>query len=424
MEYSAKDIPEIKGFNSIDFPDYRKIVLSNGIPVFILPSKEYDVLKIEINIKGGRIFESQKGVARACANLLKEGSLNYDSENIARQVDFHGASLNTVGGMDFSRIELYSLKKHYEKLLPILRDVLCNPLFPQKELDSYINRNIQRLAIDLSKNDVLAYRKLTELIFGPDHPYGYNSDEKIFRDLKQESLLAHFKENYLLRPFSVIIAGGVDDKIIEHTDSILGQIEVEQPEKETFWKTKDLKRESLNFEAPQQYQASIRMGRKLFNRSHPDYGGLYVLNTILGGYFGSRLMKNIREEKGLTYDIYSTIDMLLLDGYLMIGAEVDNENVGLALDEIKREFEALKKDIIPEGELQLVKNYINGNLLNLMNGPFNSIELIRLIAVYEQNMDFFNRFMENIKSVDSESIRLLANKYLDQKDFYEIIVGN
>ena len=135
-------------------------------------------------------------------------------------------------------------------------------------------------------------------------------------------------------------------------------------------------------------------------------------------------MPNIREEKGLTYDIYSTIDMLWNDGYLMIGAEVDNENISTTLEEIYSEFDTLKNVLVSNEELQLVKNYINGNLLNLMNGPFNSIELMRLLAVYGYDIEFFNYFMNQILVINSEKLCELAKKYLSPEQFIEVIVAN
>jgi len=424
MNYSTKDIPKIKSFKALNFPEYSKYELSNSAPTYILGSEDYDVLKIEMNFKAGRVFEKGYGVARACADQMKEGTQNLSSEIIAETIDFYGATMHISGGMDFTRVELYSTKKHLKNLLPLLRDVLHNPSFPELELEGYIKRNIQRLTIDLSKNDILSYRTLTEKIFGVDHPYGYNSTISTIEHLNRNMLLEHFENNFLLPDFSLILAGGIDPQIIDLCDNFLGDLKYQKRNNDPFSAPPILNPELFKIEAPQKFQSSIRMGRHLFDRSHPDYPGVYVLNTILGGFFGSRLMSNIREEKGLTYDIYSTIDMLWLDGYIMIGADVDNENVDVTIEEIFKEFEILKKDLVKEKELELVRNYINGNLLNLMNGPFNSIELMRLIAVHGQNHEFFSFFMGRIASVDAPTLRDLARKYLNENEFTVVIVGN
>jgi len=211
MKYSTKDIPKIKSFKTLEFPEYKKASFSNGAPAYILRSDEYDVLKLELNIKAGRIFEKMNGVARACANQIKEGTLKMNSEKIAETIDFYGATLHISGGMDFSKVELYSTKKHLKKLLPLLQNVLMEPVFPENELDGYIKRNIERLSIDLAKNDILSYRILTENIFGSKHPYGYNSTIDTIKDLDRNLLNKHFEDNYKNPDFSIILAGGIDD---------------------------------------------------------------------------------------------------------------------------------------------------------------------------------------------------------------------
>ena len=416
-------IPKIKDFKPVDFPDYDEIRLDNGIPVYILKSTGYEVIKMEISFRAGRIFESHQGVARACAYQLKEGSTHFDSARMAEETDFYGASISSTASMDFARIELYTLKKYFGTLMPMIDDMIHSPLFDEKELSNYRQRNIQHLQIDLAKNDVLSYRLFTEALFGKQHPYGYNSEKETYENLTPTLLRQHFDAHIFRNINSIILAGGIDDAILNYLNESFGQELLKETVPNRRFDVNPDKQLYLHRDGPQKYQASLRTGRRLFDRNHPDYPSIYVLNTLLGGFFGSRLMKNIREDKGLTYDIYSTVDMLLLDGFLMIGAEVDNENVALTLEEIRREFEILRKTPIEEGELTLVKNYINGNLLNLMNGPFNSIELMRLIAIYQQDKAFFEYFMKQIHQIDAGKLQHMAEKYLNFDDFLTVVVG-
>jgi len=419
----ATHIPEIKTFKPIRFPDFTRSELDNGIPVYQLVSTEYNVLKLEINFKAGRYFEEIRGVSRACANQMREGTQTHDSEFIADIFDYHGASFQSNGGMDFSRVELYSINRYLENLLPYVSDVLENPLFSEKELNNYQQRNIQRLAIDLAKNDILAYRVLTESLYGDEHPYGYNSTRETIQDLCKNDMVAHYNRCFKGATPGIIVAGGIDDHVLNQLNKTFGQKDFVLPEKpkHAFSTTKN--NEQIFIEGQQKFQTSIRVGRRLFSRTNPDYAGIYLLNAVLGGFFGSRLMQNVREEKGLTYDIYSTIDMMWNDGYLMVGAEVDNSNINLVLDEIKSEFKTLQNELIRTDELTLVKNYLKGNLLNLMNGPFNSIELMRLIAVFGYDLEFFNNFMYQLHNIQPDKLQELAKSYLNPEDFTEVIVG-
>jgi zinc protease len=420
----AIPIPEIKTFKPIQFPDFSEVKLDNGIPVYQLASPEHEVMKLEINFRAGRFFETQKGVSRACANQLREGTKKHNSEFIADIFDYHGATLQSHGGMDFSRVELYSINRFFDVLLPYVKDILDEPDFSEKELNNYRQRNKQRLAIDLAKNDVLAYRTLTESLFGLDHPYGYNSVKSTYDQLSRSALVHHFERCYEAAIPGIILAGGIDDSILEKLNHSFGQRKINFPPKPNIEVAVLPKKEMIALKGEQKFQSTIRMGRRLFSRSNKDYPGIYVLNAILGGFFGSRLMQNIREDKGLTYDIFSMLDMYWTDGYIMIGAEVANENVDLVLSELQEEFRKLREESITSEELTLVKNYLNGNLLNLLNGPFNSIELLRLITILGYDLSFFNHFMHTIHQMDAEYLRDLARTYLNPDDFTTVIVGN
>jgi predicted Zn-dependent peptidase len=419
----AAIIPEIKTFKPVSFPKFSKTVLDNGIPVYQLVSSEYEVMKLEINFRAGRFFESQKGVARATANQLKEGTVTNPSDFMAELFDYHGASLHMNGGMDIARSELYTIKRYFKTLLPYFNDMLNNPLFSEKELSNYQQINVQRLSIDLAKNDILAFRILTELLYGSDHPYGYNSDKDTIMNIGATSLKDHFNNYYKNAIPGIILAGGVDEEILNLVNDTFGNIKFNLPEKPVRKIDPNKKDQFLRIEGQQKFQSSIRMGRRLFERSNPDYPGIYVLNAVLGGFFGSRLMQNIREDKGYTYDIYSTLDIMWNDGYMMIGADVDNDNIDIVIEEIKKELLDLQQNYVSEEELLLVKNYLNGNLLNLMNGPFNSIELMRLIAVYGYEMKFFDNFMRQLHDIDPVQLNLLAKKYLDPEDFTVVVAG-
>ena len=172
------------------------------------------------------------------------------------------------------------------------------------------------------------------------------------------------------------------------------------------------------------YQTSIKTGRKLINRKHSDYPSLFLLNTILGGYFGSRLMTTIREEKGYTYNIYSTLDPLKNDGYFYVGTEVDNEFVSPTLEAIKSEMNNLKSEIIPPQELSMVKNYLSGNFLSLLDGPFAIGSILRTLTSDDLDLNYFQSFYQKIQETTSDDLLDLANKYWDFNNFTTVIVGS
>ncbi|GAB4251606.1 MAG: pitrilysin family protein [Saprospiraceae bacterium] len=396
--------------------------LSNGIPVYDINMGSLPVVKIEIVFFAGRPFEKKQLAARTTASLLREGSANYSSAEIANAFDFYGGSLSIPVSMDTSNVLIYSLTRHLDKLLPIVADVLTRPSFPQKELDLYVARAKKRLQLDLSKNDVIAYRTITEKIFGEDHPYGYNSLPETYEALSREDLISHFEENYTAGNCMVFVSGDTGELLRNKLEQYLGRIP-RGPQSEAFLPSVNAVPEKFKIERPGTVQSAIRIGRQLFNRKHPDYNGMYVLNTILGGYFGSRLMENIREDKGYTYNIYSTHDAFFYDGYFYVGTDVGKEFLEPTIKEIHFEMERLQSELVGAGELEMVRNYLLGNLLTNLDGPFNVAEVVKTFIQEGMSLDDFDKLIQTISSIGAEEIRTLAEKYLSPKDMIEVVVG-
>ena len=415
--------PPIKQIHALQLPKPERYTLDNGIPVYVTNLGTQNVVRMELVFYAGRPFEKAKLAARSTASLLKEGSKHFSSNQIAEKMDFWGCSLGTPFNLDTSNITLHSLRKHFAKALPIIADLLTNPLFPEQELKAFIQRNKQRLKVDLTKNDVVAYRQITEFIFGSAHPYGYNSFADTYGQVTREVILDHFQSFYKSDNCAIFLSGKIEQKEINVLNEQLGGI-LEAG-------TMPFKAPSVDLNTPEKVkitnsdtvQTAIRIGRRLFNRNHPDYQGMYVLNTVLGGYFGSRLMANIREDKGYTYNIYSTLDPMALDGYFYIGSEVGNEFTEQTLTEIYKEIEILQNELVPEEELQMVKNYLLGNFLTMLDGPFNVNEVVKTIVTEQLNENFFEQLIQKVQAIHSTDLLELAQRYLNPSDLWEVTVG-
>lgn len=415
--------PAIKSLRSIRFPTVEHFLLDNGIPVYSVNLGTQDVLKLEIAFWAGRPFESGKVVARATASQVKEGSKYISGEDFSEKIDALGATLNLPFHLDTSNFNLYSLGRYFDQLLPVFREVLSEPIFPEEELQAFVERNQHRLKVELAKTDVLAYRQVTERIFGSDHPYGYNSFAEDYAALRREDLLSHHHSYYHPGNTQIFVSGKITDAHIKALNREFGQF----PATKTVTFPELVRapfaggRERLR--VPGSVQSSIRIGKPLFGRKHEDYAGLYVLNTILGGYFGSRLMENIREEKGYTYNIYSLLDVMRADGCLYIGADVAHEYVEPTIREIIIEMERLKQDLVDEDELDMVKNYLMGTFLSMLDGPFNIHDTVRTMVSEDLPQGFFENLVESVVDITAEEIRELAQKYLDAESMWEVVAG-
>ncbi len=415
-------MPRIREVKNLVVPPPDIWHLSNGITVYETNLGTQDILKLELVFFAGRPYERKKLASRCAAALMREGTRQRTSAELAEVIDYYGGTLSMPISMDMAGVQLHTLTKHFDKLLPLVTEMLSEPMFPQDELDSFIVRNKQRLQVDLSKNDFVAYRKFTEMLYGTDHPYGYNSYPETYDAITRDDLVTHFKENYTSGNCLIFLSGKTNAEARRLLDEQLGQAIARGERKQAPPFSVNHLSEKLNEPMPDTVQKSVRIGCHLFNRLHTDYNGMYVLNTILGGYFGSRLMTNIREEKGYTYNIYSSHEAMLYGGYFYVGTEVGNEFVDKTVQEIYVEMEKLQQDLVDDDELDMVKNYLLGTLLTNLDGPFNIAEVIKTFVSEGLELKAFEELASDIKNITAEKVRDLARKYFSKKDMWEVIV--
>lgn len=421
---NRKQAPPIVPIQDVPMPSYATSKLANGVTIYDIRSGSQEILRLELVFPGGRWKERKRLVSKAAAALWKDGTTQHTSAELAQKIDYFGASINTFSNPDFDVIVLYCLKKHYRPLLDILLEILQFPSFPDSELQTFVANNKQRLKVDLAKNDVIAFREFTEAIYGSKHPYGYNSSEEDYDALLQQDLVDHYQRIYQPSNLKVFISGDTDDELIRLTAQSFGSIR----------EGNKAKGPKLNFAKPrgnpgkitlqgmQDMQVSVAMGRRMVKRSHKDYAGLYVLNTVLGGYFSSRLMTNIREKKGYTYNIYSHLEPLLNDGYFYISTDISNAFLKDTLLQINREIKLLQEEEIGHEEMHMLKNYLAGNFLSAIDGPMNIGELVKMIETESLPAYYLPMIAKEVRELSSKRLMQLAKKYLDPSTFTVVIV--
>lgn len=415
--------PKINEIHKVAVPAYEVEVLENGTQLINIPLGTSELTSVEIIHKGGRFLEQKKGGARATARLLREGTTEMTSKEVAESIDFFGATLNSGAQLDYSYLKLFSLSRYMPDLLPILREMRYDPIFPERELERYIDSSKENLKIQLNKNDVLSYRALTEELYGHDHPYGYNSDFKLYESLSVEDVQAYYNSAYGASNSVIVVSGKVDDALLHKIREDYGSV-FQEVRMDAYPNPPAVDAKRINIPTQDKSQTSLRIGMPLFTRNHPDYASFYMLHTILGGYFGSRLMKRIREEKGYTYGVYSSLDTMIYDGYFSISTDVNSEYVEDTRSVIHEEMDRLCHEVVNISELKMVKNYINGSILNLIDGPFKIGGIAKVIALNNLEKDFFERFSAAITAMDAETIKTCAQRYFGNRKMVEVVVGS
>jgi predicted Zn-dependent peptidase len=416
--------PQIQAIRSLQLPTYESTHLSNGMPMHMLIGGSEPVMKIELVFRAGAWYEKKQGTAEFMAALLSEGTKSLSSVQLAEHIESRGATLQTRGGVDTVRVRLYTLTRFLPELMEVLTEVIQTPLFDEGELKVYAANKVERLMIDLKKNEVLAYRLLTESMFGPEHPYGRNSIPDDYLAITTDDLRHHHHNHIQPAKGMVFVSGSFGAKEVDLIHHTIGQwiphFQNGQPEPVS--KFAKSSKGVHEMDGPQTHQAAIRIGRKLFPPQHPDYAGLFVLNTILGGYFGSRLMNEIRENQGLTYGIYSSVDSFAQDGCFYISTETATDNAQKVIEAIKNETHKLSSELIPEEELQMARNYIMGHLMTQLDGAFSSMDFIKSMKIEHLENERFTKLIETVQQITPSDLRDLASGYFTLDEWVTVIV--
>jgi zinc protease len=418
--------PEFKTVDEVQLIQADCHQLDNNIPLFTINAGDQDVLKIDFVFQSGSRFQPIPLVAGTVNNMLNEGTINRSANEIAEIVDFYGAFLQTESGKDFSTVTLYTLNKHLESVLPIIKEILTEAAFSENELEIYINNARQKFQIESQKVSFLARKHFMNMLFGNDNFYGYNLKENDYEQilLSRDLLKDFYRINYAADHCFIIISGKINDQTVKILNNNFGKNWSRSGAiiKEEFFSHPSTEQKKI-IEKKDAIQSAIRIGRVLFNKTHQDWMGLQVLNTVLGGYFGSRLMANIREDKGYTYGIGSGLVSMQKAGYFFISTEVGVDVCSNAINEIYKEIDRLKSDLIPNEELDLVKNYMMGVFLRNSDGPFALSDRFRGVYDYGLGYEYYDRYLNTVKKITSEDLQRLAQKYFQKEDLLELVVG-
>ena len=417
--------PPVFPVEKVLIPEAKFFSLSNGVPVYLIEAGTEDIMRIEFIFKAGLIREDLPLLASTCNMMLSEGSKNYSSEELNRLLDYYGIFLNQSAEKDSAGIVLFFLNKHIEKVLELSREILFHPVFPEPELNSLMKKRLRWYLVNREKVQTLAIDQFFESLFGKNHPYGHQVIESDFENLTPSFLSDFHRRNYTTRNMAVIISGKINNRTAELLDLIFANIGSGGTDKEdnsNLMRGEKIKKVHIN--KPGTVQTSVRIGSTTINKRHSDYPGLKVLDSILGGYFGSRLMKNIREEKGYTYGISSSISSLDLSGYKVISTEVSHKNCQKTIDEILKEIKVLQNVPVKKEEMAVVRNYMSGEMLRMFDGPFALAESFRSAWEFGLDNSYYHRLAEKIKTITPDEIIELARTYYKIDDLYEITVGS
>lgn len=421
-------VPNIKlpvEFN-IQLPPCDKYSLSNGVEVYAINMGGEDTLMLNWVFYSGNWYETKKMSASATNYLLKNGTSGMTAFQVNEHFEYYGSYLNRNCYNETAELTLHCLNKHVNELVPVVAEIITDSIFAEEEIAIYKQNAQQRLKVSLQKCEFVAGQLIDSYLFGEDHPYGKYSRLEDYEALQREELLEFYKKYYQHGRCVIFAAGKLPADLPDQLERYFGKLPLRpRSSKDEIVQHSatraSQKKQQITID-PQGVQAAIRIARPFPNRHHPDFQKAMVLNNVYGGFFGSRLMANIREEKGYTYGIYSYLMNHVQQSGWMISTEAGRDVSEAAVTEIYKEMQLIREQLIDDDELMVTRNYMIGTILGDLDGPFQVAARWKNLVLNDLDEAYFYQGIETIKTVSSEELQQVAEKYLRPEEFYELLV--
>lgn len=403
----------------------RLVTMPNGVPLYMLDSVDKGVVRLDILFKGDYSVQTKPLLAMFTNRMLREGAGAFTAADISQKLDFYGAWIDMYSSQNCNHITLYTMSKHFVPLLSVLEELVKHPSFPQENLDTVKSNNKSYFLVNSHKVDVVSQRYFENCLWGSEHPLGHVVEASDYDAITRDDIIGYYNDYYGSRNCSVFVSGAVDEPMLSALFAGFGEDawgcskvcapnDVEDPAPHTGRR---------DVPVPDTMQSAVKIGFMAMDSQHPDFLKFRFLCVLLGGYFGSRLMSNVREDNGYTYHIAAELDAYGSRNAFMISSECATEYVEPLIEEVYRELDRLVNEPVDEQEIELVRNYIMGELCREYEGQSAKSEVF--INAWLSSVDFssVNRYIDEIKCVTPLDLQRLAREYFKKENIIEVVAG-
>lgn len=420
-----KEAPQVRELSSLELPAVSKEVLPNGIPLYILNQGDAEVCRLGIFIRGGFSESSTSAVASLSASLIREGSLKYPVENLADLFERNGAWIDTASHSHYTATHVYSLNNRFDEVLPGVADMINNPEFSDEVFEIFRENKARSLETDLCKVSAIASREADRIFYGEKHPMGRLELPDDIRAIGVDDIRSFHRMRCDASNMTLFLTGKIDDKSIRSVADTFGATRSESPTCELNIKQPagSWGREPQRFHLSNANQAAVRMTIPAISRADDDYEMLRIAVCGLGGYFGSRLNTNIREEKGLTYGITSSI--IGIDGFgaINISCQCDEQYVETVIREIRYELDRMKTGDYTTDEIARLKRFYMTSLSGILESPFSVMDFYESSFITDIPSDYFIQQLRALDRLSPSVLREMAEKYFQHDSALTVVVG-
>ena len=414
---SLQPYPDIQ----LTMPSWRR--LPNGVQMCVIDHGEVEVNQIDVYFGGGILEQPKRYVAQLLASTIDKGSSNFSAEAIAEQMAFYGAVKGGSVSDHHIKLSLRCTGSNLPKLMPIFFDYITTPQFDAKEFNNIVEQTRANAVVASKRVGSLSSILLSQMLYGKQAMMANEIGAKSIGDVTIADLRAFHKAYFASGNCRVVLSGKVTPASAAEVTRWFESWSERPVQPLAPWNCRctHSRREVIN--VPQALQSGIAAAIPAIGRQHPDYIGLRILTTAFGGYFGSRLMSNIREDKGYTYGIHAYLAGRKEEGHITIATECAAQHTQDVVDEICLEMQRLREELIPDAELALVRNHMMSNLLKTFDTAFSLADYVGSTITVGVQSDYFNRHYSLLQSITPEQLRTLAQTYLIRDSLRIAIAG-
>lgn len=425
MTLNRSIAPNVKDFGLLNIPNCRQLTLDNGVKLNIIDHGEFDVNRLTISWMGGAYDVDSFASLMLTCDLMREGSKFHTGAEIAEILDFNGAWLRSNHHSHHTALILHSLNSKFNEVLPIIVESIESPTFPQQEFEINKEKIARRKEINLTKVAYLSNQSNHRLIYGNNHPCAKDETPNDVRNITLDDIRSTHNNIFVADGCELFLAGRITPSIEDSLNKWFGNLPTEKPhipQRIIPISPTPQKIDIINIENA--LQCAISMSIPAIPRSHPDYIDLRYVIMALGGYFGSRLMTNIREDKGYTYGISAALLGNWEGGVATISTQCDNSYASAVIEEVKKEIDLLKANNFSDEELTRLKRYAMTQIAGVLDSPFSIMDYYENIRHVLTPPDYFLSMQQCLNNLTSERIAELAKKYLNTDDLRISIAGD
>lgn len=417
--------PCISDFSSLTIPDLCDTVLPSGIRLRYLDWPGLDVISIIVVFDSGICESDNVCASRLAVPLVSEGSVAHPDGELSELMGYNGVKVSTRQHDHHTEFSFSMLRSRLDDVVPLIREFIFSPAFSMRSVEVYRENAAQAYMLNRQKVGYRADMLMSRHLFGADHIKARELTDTDYMSVTRDDIVASYRQ-ITGSEVTVYVVGAIDGSVKAQIDAVFADRDVLPDSRHNIvpYMACGLGRR-YDVHMDEKLQSGVVMSLPVIDRNHPDYIMLRNLIIALGGYFGGRLMTNIREDKGLTYGISSALYGSPEGAYVSIVSKTDNRNVDALIDESRREVARLSDELFSDVELKTVRSYILSQLASMLDTPFSIMQYhLSLKTAFIPQPDYFVRQFDTALNMTSEQLRDIARRHLADRDWTVVVAGS